>query len=164
MWNSELAGVAQAHSAMCTLEPNLDRVSQQSTFVSIGESFTAVGSSDLANANYTSLIAQSRFDDSVACIHCCTFDGNRLRAENSGGAIYGCNNVSILVNVTSMSNNSAQTSGGRIHIQKNCHVIIESSDFTGNTADYGGVIHVYVFSTAKVYLQVALWKIEQNSS
>ena len=41
---------------MCTFEFNVDRVSQQSTFATVGESFTAVGSSDLDNTNYTTVI------------------------------------------------------------------------------------------------------------
>ena len=50
----------------------------------------------------------------------------------------------------STNNNSAQTSGGGIHAQKDCHIVIESSNFISNTADYGGVVHAYVFTTIKI--------------
>ena len=55
-----MAEVAQNFSAMCTLEFNADRVLQQSTFATVGESFTAVGSSDLDNTNYTTVIDLSK--------------------------------------------------------------------------------------------------------
>ena len=58
-WNSELAQVTQDYSAMCMLQFNPDRVSQQSTFATVGETFTAAGSSDLANTNYTRLVELS---------------------------------------------------------------------------------------------------------
>ena len=50
---------------MCTLSSNTDRVSQQSTFTSVGESFTAIGTSDLANANYTRLVEVAWFNQNV---------------------------------------------------------------------------------------------------
>ena len=47
---------------MCSLSFNEDRVSQQSTFASVGESLTAVGTSDLANADYTGVVEVSWFN------------------------------------------------------------------------------------------------------
>ena len=88
------------------------------------------------------------YDDSNILVDCCTF--NRNRAGNSGGAIYARNNGSITVYDSSMERNLAQNSGGGIHAQKNCRVIIETSDFAHNTADYGGVVHAYVFSTVDI--------------
>ena len=56
-----MAQVAQDYSAMCMLQFNPDsyRVSQQSTFATVGETFTAAGSSDLVNTNYTRLVELS---------------------------------------------------------------------------------------------------------
>ena len=51
-----MAQVAQNYSAVCTLSGNPDWAAQQSTFTSVGESITALGSSDLANANFTILV------------------------------------------------------------------------------------------------------------
>ena len=39
-----------------------DRAAQQSTFTSVGESITALGSSDLANANFTILVERSWYN------------------------------------------------------------------------------------------------------
>ena len=36
-WNDELAGVAQAYSAKCTIQPNPDRTSQAPSFNTVGE-------------------------------------------------------------------------------------------------------------------------------
>ena len=47
---------------MCMLIGNPDRVAQQSTFLSVGESYIALGSSDLVNANYTRLVELAWYD------------------------------------------------------------------------------------------------------
>ena len=41
VWNEELAQVAQTYSEMCIFEHNGDRVSQQSTFQTVGENLAA---------------------------------------------------------------------------------------------------------------------------
>ena len=47
---------------MCTLELNSDRISQQSTFATVSESFTALDSSDLANTNYTTVVERAWYN------------------------------------------------------------------------------------------------------
>jgi len=59
VWSDELAQVAQDFSEQCVFEFNIDRVSQQSTFTSVGEN---VGASVSAVADYTELI-QNWFDE-----------------------------------------------------------------------------------------------------
>ena len=52
VWNDELAMVAQNYAEQCMFEHNADRVSQQSTFSSVGENIAAT----TASANYTDLV------------------------------------------------------------------------------------------------------------
>ena len=57
-----MAEVAQNYSTMCTLSGNPDQAAQQSTFTSVGESITTLGSSDLANANFTTLVERAWYN------------------------------------------------------------------------------------------------------
>ena len=52
VWSDELAMVAQNYAEQCVFEHNANRVSQQSTFTSVGENLAAT----TGLANYTGLI------------------------------------------------------------------------------------------------------------
>jgi hypothetical protein len=52
VWNDDLAMVAQNYAEQCVFEHNDNRVSQQSTFSSVGENLAATTGS----ANYTRLV------------------------------------------------------------------------------------------------------------
>ena len=77
MWNEELAQVAQNYAEMCMLESNPDRVAQQSTFQSVGESFTAIGTQqpDYNNAVGLAWFGQRVFYtfDPPSCSSACDF-------------------------------------------------------------------------------------------
>ena len=52
LWNNDLAQVAQNYADNCVFEHNSNRVSQQSTFTSVGENLFASS----GQANYTSAV------------------------------------------------------------------------------------------------------------
>ena len=72
------------------------------------------------------------------------------RAGNSGGVVYGLKKSIISISQSRVCMNSAPNSGGGFHLQEDCHIVIETCEFMSNTADYGGVLRVYVRSTAVV--------------
>lgn len=56
-WNAELAEVAQNYTDLCIFSiRNPNRVSQQTTFSSVGENFAVVDSIFSATLNYTDLV------------------------------------------------------------------------------------------------------------
>ena len=60
MWSDELAMVAQTHAGNCTYEENVDRVSQQSTFTSVGENLAFTNDTIV---NYTQLVEETWYNE-----------------------------------------------------------------------------------------------------
>lgn len=127
----------------------------------------------LANDNSFVMIERTTFSDNVAghdggslyvndnstiIVRQSNLTGNY--AGNSGGAVYGLRNSSISVSACTFEHNAAQNSGGGIHVQKNTTVTIDTSNFTINKADYGGVLRIYIYSTANITSSI----IAQNSA
>lgn len=56
MWNDELAQVAQNYAEQCTLEQNDNRVSQQSSFESVGENFAATSLANVTASEYVAFV------------------------------------------------------------------------------------------------------------
>lgn len=112
VWNAELATVAQNYAAQCVFEHNSQRVSQQSTFTSVGENLYA--SSGLA-VNYTSAV-QSWFNERSDY----TYETNTC-AENSVCGhytqVYVCVGVITLATIILYSN-----------YQRSCTTVMSSNN------------------------------------
>ena len=114
-----------------------------------------VNGGSITTENSTFMHSSATNGGSIAAVNNASLILNRSSLMNntasySGGAIFASQNICILLEKVTLTNNSARYMGGAINAEQNTEIIINRSTFKNNTVNYNNVMS-YVCGTKVVY-------------